>query len=597
MASQPVNSSTRAMPLLGVSHSLAGQRWELVSVSNDHVAGIAQRHGLNDSIARILAARDVSIDDAARVLAPRLRDEMPDPSIFKDMDTAVARTVQAIDQGETITIYGDYDVDGATSSALLIRFFRLIGIAVEAYIPDRLAEGYGLNTPALQTLRANGSDLVITVDCGTQSVSEIAAARHAGLEMIVLDHHQPSADLPPAVAIVNPNRHDEPSDFGYLAACGVTFLFIVALNRALRENGFFKASKPPDLLSLLDLVALGTVCDVMPLRGLNRAFVSQGLAVLADRQNAGLAALCDVAGVDRKPDAYHLGFLLGPRVNAGGRVGTANLGVRLLSSDEPEVVTGLAQRLDGHNADRRAIEAEVQAAARLQIIETPDEPIAIAAGEGWHPGVIGIVASRLKEEFGRPSFVFACENGIAKGSARSIPRVDIGQAVIAAANEGIISAGGGHAMAAGLTLPVSGIPAFKSYMDQKLSHIIARARSDHALIIDALISSAGATVDLVREVEALAPYGPGFRTPRFAISDAELIKADIVGEAHMRGLWAVPGGNRLKSILFRGVGTPLGDTLISANRGQKFHLVGKLKVDTWTRTEQAELHLEDAALA
>ena len=454
-------SETRAprAAFLGVEHSLTGRRWAARLGDERTALAIAQRHGLPDAVSRLLAAREVELEGVPDFLEPTLRKFLPDPSHLKDMDAAVARLVRAVRAGERIVVFGDYDVDGATSSALLLRFFRAVGGNIGVYIPDRRREGYGPNAPALLKLQQEGAAVVVTVDCGVTAFEPLAEARRAGLDLIVIDHHQAEIALPEAIAVVDPNRIDDASPHKQMAAVGVAFLLAVGVNRALREAGWYGADRPePDLRQWLDLVALGTVCDVVPLTGVNRALVRQGLLVMAQRRNAGLAALADVARLKETPGAYHLGFMLGPRVNAGGRVGQADLGARLLSSDDAHEVGALALRLDEFNAERRAIEREVldQAIGRIESLYGPDRkglPAALVVeSEGWHVGVIGIVASRLVERYGRPTFVIGMDGELGKGSGRSVRGVDLGAAVIAARQSGLLVNGGGHAMAAGLTV-------------------------------------------------------------------------------------------------------------------------------------------------
>src|SRR5579883_2440530 len=445
---------------LNVEKSVTGRRWAARLADERLALAMAQRHGQPDAICRLLAAREVDLEGVPDFLEPTLRKFLPDPSHLKDMDVAVARLVRAVQGGEKIVVFGDYDVDGATSSALLLRFFRSVGGNIGVYIPDRRKEGYGPNAPALLKLREEGAAVVVTVDCGVTAYEPLLAAKQAGLDMIVIDHHQAEIALPEGLAVIDPNRVDDDSPHKQLAAVGVAFLLAVGVNRALRSANWYGTSRPePDLRQWLDLVALGTVCDVVPLTGVNRALVRQGLKILARRANPGLAALADIARIDEAPGAFHLGFLLGPRVNAGGRVGEADLGVRLLTTTDPAEARALAARLDIYNQERQAIEAAMLEEAVAKVEAMPAGSIVFAAAEGWHPGVIGIIASRLKERYSRPSFVIALEGAIGKGSGRSVSGIDMGAAVIAAKQAGLITNGGGHAMAAGLTLASARISA------------------------------------------------------------------------------------------------------------------------------------------
>jgi len=587
---------------LGVESSITGRAWRMRRV-NERLAGLlAQRHDLDEIVGRVLAGRGVTAETAADFLAPSLKTSLPDPSAFKDMDIAAERIAAAVVAGERVAVFGDYDVDGATSSALLARFFGALGHPVRVYIPDRIEEGYGPNAAAMRRLAEEGMSLVITVDCGTLAFEALEAAAEAGLEVIVADHHKAETRLPPALGVINPNRLDESGEYGQLAAVGVTFLLVVAVNRALRRAGWYGAGRAePDLRQWLDLVALGTVCDVVPLTGANRAFVAQGLKVMARRGNAGLAALSDVARLEQAPAVYHLGFLLGPRVNAGGRVGEAGLGAELLASDDPAAARQIAERLDLFNAERRALEAGVLDAAHADLVrrfgaEAPD-PVAFAAREGWHPGVIGIVASRLVERTGRPSFVIGIDaDGTAKGSARSIPGVDIGTAIIAAAEAGVIERGGGHAMAAGFTLRADALAAFERFIAERLAAKVAAARAGRSLELDGTLAVKGCRVELVESLEALGPYGIGNPSPRFALPRLELVKADIVGKDHLRAIFAGGDGGRIKAMAFRQAGEPLGEAL-RHGLGRRFHIAGRLKRDDWGATPKVEMTLEDAAEA
>jgi single-stranded-DNA-specific exonuclease len=593
---------------LGVESSLTGKRWEERLGDAREAMALSQRLGVPEVVGRIMAGRGIGLDQAPAYLEPSLRAAMPDPSCLKDMEPAVERLVRALKGGETIAIFGDYDVDGATSAALLARFLATVGQAPRIYVPDRLTEGYGPNGAALRRLRAEGVGLVVTVDCGITAFEALDEAAHCGLDVIVVDHHAAEPRLPTASAVINPNRVDQAEPdagrhrLGALAAVGVAFLLAVGLNRALRAAGWYRdAGRPePDLLRLLDLVALGTVCDVVPLAGLNRALVAQGLKVMAQRGNPGLTALCDVARVDARPEAFHAGFLLGPRVNAGGRVGEAGLGAKLLSSDAPAEVLEIARRLDAYNDERRAIEADVLDQALNQIADgiAPDQGLVMALGEGWHPGVIGIVASRLKERTSLPALVIAIdsESGIGKGSGRSVPGVDLGAAVIAARQSGLLINGGGHAMAAGLTVATKRIEDLRAFLSERIGAALEAISYRPALGFDGAIQPGGATVDLMREIERCAPFGAGNPQPRFAVPGAQIAKADVVGEGHVRCALRGLDGGRLKAIAFRAMESELGPALLQA-AGRPFHLGGKLRLDTWAGSESTQLIIEDAAPA
>ena len=586
---------------LGVERSLTGRRWRARAAPDRLAEALAQRLDLPEAVGRVLAGRGVGLDDVERFLNPSLRDSLPDPSVLKDMDPAADRLARAIMDGEQVAVFGDYDVDGATSSAVLARFFAAVGGRLRVYIPDRMVEGYGPNTPALLKLHQEGASVVITVDCGTLAFEPLAAVAEVGLEVIVVDHHKAEPALPRASAVINPNRLDDTSDLGQLAAVGVAFLLVVALNRALRRAGWYDAGHDePDLVRLLDLVALGTVCDVVPLTGLNRALVAQGLKVMARRANVGLAALADVGRVDSTPGTYHAGFILGPRVNAGGRVGEAGLGARLLATDDWQEARAIAEQLDGLNAERQAIEravldeATAMAARRMDSGAAP--PVVFVAGQGWHPGVIGIVASRLKDRFGRPALVLSVEKGEATGSARSIAGVDIGSAVIEAAHRGLLVKGGGHAMAAGLTAKADRLADLEAFLGDRLGAAVETARSGRALDLDGTVSIGGATPELVTALEAAGPFGVGNPGPRFAVARVRVVKVDRVGANHVRVIVAGGDGGRMKAIAFRVADDPLGQALLGG-RGRAFHIAGRLKLDDWGDVPRVEMLLDDAAPA
>ncbi|MFQ6016823.1 MAG: single-stranded-DNA-specific exonuclease RecJ [Kiloniellaceae bacterium] len=591
---------------LGVERSLVGKRWEERLSDARLGLALAQRLDLPEVVGRVLAARGVGLEAAARFLDPTLREALPDPARLKDMDAAVERLLRAIAAGETVAVWGDYDVDGASAAAVLVRFLRAVGSEPRIYIPDRIAEGYGPNAPALLRLNRDGVALVVTVDCGVVAFAPLEAAAKAGLDVIVVDHHTAEPRLPPAVAVVDPNRLDEPrvaddpAGLGHLAAVGVTFLLVVALNRALRVSGWYERTgrRPPDLMGWLDLVALGTVCDVVPLTGLNRALVAQGLKVLARRGNPGLAALGDVARLDERPDGYHLGFVLGPRVNAGGRVGEAGLGVRLLATENPAEAAQIARRLDGFNTARRAIEAAVlvQAIAQVEAAGRAPGGLVFAAAEAWHPGVIGIVAGRLKDRYNLPALVVAVDaaTGEGRGSARSVPGVDLGAAVIAARQAGLLLSGGGHPMAAGLTVPAERIAELRDFLDARLGAVLEAIRFRPSLGLDGALQPSGATAELVRQLERCGPFGTGNAQPRFAVPAARVARADVVGEGHVRCILAGADGARLKGIAFRALDGALGRALLDTG-GRPVHLAGKLRLDSWAGPDAVQFIIEDAA--
>ncbi|CAM4054744.1 single-stranded-DNA-specific exonuclease RecJ [Paracoccus yeei] len=574
---------------LSVSSSLTGRLWRGPEPGLERAAeALAQDSRLPLPVSRVLASRGVEPHDCAAYLEPRLRDLLPDPLTLRDMAPAAERIVAAVQAGQRIAIFADYDVDGGASAALLIDWLRRQGRDATLYIPDRIDEGYGPNAPAIAGLSA-GHDLIVCVDCGTLSFDALAAAT---CDVIVLDHHQGIETLPPAVAVVNPNRMDEDGSLGHLCAAGVVFLTLVQCNRLLRERGL----PQPDLICLLDLVALATVADVAPLVGVNRAFVRQGLAIMARRERPGLVALADVARMDAAPSAFHLGFLLGPRINAGGRVGRADLGAQCLACTDPARAIRYAEELDQLNRDRRAIEAAVREAALAQVEARDPGLVAWAAGAGWHPGVVGIVAARLKEATNLPSVVIGVENGIGKGSARSVPGVDLGRAIHRLAAEGLLLKGGGHAMAAGLTVEEAAIPAAM----QRLSELLARELADrsgaHELRISGLLDPAGATVELMQMLERAGPYGQAAPAPRFAFADQLIDSAATMGDSHLRLRFRSPGSPPVDAVAWGAMSGPLGPALLGA-RGPRFHLAGKLELSQWGGRERVRLRLDDAAPA
>ncbi|NKB21106.1 MAG: single-stranded-DNA-specific exonuclease RecJ [Alphaproteobacteria bacterium] len=585
-------------PFLGVERSVSGKKWQARLKDERLATALAQRFELHDVVARVLAARDVQLDDAASFLNPTLKAMLPDPAHLRDMRPAVERIIKAIHDGETIGVLGDYDVDGATSSALLVRFFSALGQIVPVYIPDRQKEGYGPNLPALLDLKEKGASVVITVDCGTTAYDPLEAGADAGIEIIVVDHHVAEPRLPAGSLVINPNRADEDSPCGQLAAVGVTFLLLVAINRALRDASWYGEEHPePNLLSLLDLVALGTICDVVPLTGVNRALVTQGLKVLAGRSNPGIAALADVAKVDKPLDAYHAGFVLGPRVNAGGRVGDSALGVRLLTTQDSSEARAVAQLLDDYNSERKEIEQAVQEAAITQAEEQAktDKPIILVAGNGWHPGVIGIVAGRLRERFDRPSCVVALSEGIGKGSGRSVRGVALGPAVIAAHQAGLLVNGGGHNMAAGFTVEQDRLEELTDYLAEHISRQLDGTTLMPTMSFDGALSPAGATPEVIEMLERAGPFGSGNPRPRFAIPQARIVDSGIVGKDHVRCiLTGADGTGRLKAIAFRSADTPLGRALMDT-RGLPLHVAGNLRIDEWQGRVSAQLFIDDVA--
>ena len=582
----------------GVSRSILGLPWRWRGSAADATDPDFQP---DDLIDQLLLARGVAREELERHRTPTLRGFMPDPSLFRDMDKAAERLAAAVESGEKVTIFGDYDVDGATSTALLIRLLRGLGLSAQAYIPDRLMEGYGPSGAALVRLAEAGATLIVTVDCGAQAFEALAMAKAAGVDVIVVDHHKCASRLPDGFAIVNPNRLDESGEaaaHGHLAAVGVAFLLGAALLRILRSRNYFAGRDEPKLIELLDLVALGTVADVAQLRGLNRAFVTQGLKVMARRGNVGLAALADAARLARAPECRDLGFALGPRINAGGRVGKSDLGVRLLTTEDRAEAEDMAAELDRLNEERRAIEAGVCEAAEALCAAQANRSIILVAAQGWHPGVIGIVAGRLKEKLRKPAVVVALDGeGIGKGSGRSIGGVDLGAAVLAAMDCGLLIAGGGHAMAAGLTVAADRIEALRDFLDDRLGEAVARSRDESALLLDAMLAPGGVCPQYCEAMEAGGPYGAGWPAPRIAAGPVRIVKADVVGSGHLRLIVAGDDGRRIKAIAFRMADGPLGQAMLAAPPHRKLWLAGRVKRDEYQGNVSAELHLDDAAWA
>jgi single-stranded-DNA-specific exonuclease len=587
-----------------VERSFSGKRWLERPSDARQALALSQQFQLPEIIGRFLNARGIVAEQVDTFLDPKLSSSLPDPAHLLDMDVGVARLIQAIREQEKIAVFGDYDVDGATSSALLARYFKAIGAPHQIYIPDRITEGYGPNIPALEKLLGEGVKVVITVDCGTTSYEPLSFAKEHGLDVIVVDHHVAEAGLPDAIAVINPNRLDEESEHGQLAAVGVSFLLAVALNRALRDDGFFKENtsiKEPNLLDWLDIVALGTVADMVSLTGVNRALVVQGLKVMAKRQNAGLTALADVSRMDEAPSTYHLGFLMGPRVNAGGRVGESYLGAQLLSTDSAEEAFNIAQKLDVYNQERREIEEvvlqEALAMAEAKADKKSNEAgsVVFIAGHDWHPGVIGIVASRLKERYGLPACVLTIQDGTATGSGRSITGVDLGACIIAARQAGILTKGGGHAMAAGFSLEQDQLAAFESFLAERIGKQIIEEGIVPTLNVDGAITLAGATMDLVEVLQKMAPFGNGNAEPRLAFSAIRIAKVDIVGVNHVRCfLTGLDTKKQLAAIAFRCVDTELGQALLNHN-GVPLHIVGRLRENIWQGRSSVQLLIDDAA--
>ncbi|GAA5626806.1 MULTISPECIES: single-stranded-DNA-specific exonuclease RecJ [Brucella] len=585
---------------LGIRKSVTGQKWmdRLGPREANTALAIAQHHGISDLVSRVLAGRGVSVEGAPEFIDPSLRNLMPDPAMLTDMDKAANRIADAIMRRETVAIFGDYDVDGACSSALMARFLKHYGITHSIYIPDRIFEGYGPNPDAMRELVAKGASLIVTVDCGTNSAPSITAAKEAGADVVVIDHHQVGGDLPDdAVAIVNPNREDDISQQEHLCAAGVVFLTLVQVTKVLRERG---KGPGPDLLSLLDLVALATVCDVVPLKGVNRAFVVKGLLVARSQSNAGLAALGRVSRIGEPLNVFHLGYLIGPRINAGGRIGDAGLGARLLTLDDSTAADPIAAELDRLNQERQAMEAEMlieaEAEASLELSGGAGASVIVTASDRWHPGIVGLLASRLKEKARRPAFAISFNaNGIGSGSGRSISGLDLGKLVRGAMERGLLVKGGGHAMAAGITIERGKLGALRAYLEEESADTVARLRENQSLSIDGAVAASGATVSLYESLQKAGPFGSAHPQPVLALPHHILADVRLVGRDHVRVALRGADGKRVNAIAFRVAEGDLGRFLFN-NIGQSVHIVGNLSLNHWNGSVTPQIQILDAAV-
>lgn len=585
---------------LNVERAASGQRWisRLGQAGENRALAMAQLHGMPELIARVLAGRGVSVEEAPAFLDPTIRNLMPDPSSLTDCDRAAARIAEAVQRGARLAIFGDYDVDGAASSALLYRFLDHFGVEAEIYIPDRVFEGYGPNPAAIGQLIDNGAQLIVTVDCGSTSHEALKVAHERGIDVVVIDHHQVTHELPIAHALVNPNREDDLSGQGHLCAAGVVFLVLVATLRVLKEAGH-PAAMSLDLLAFLDLVALATVCDVVPLKGLNRAYVVKGLIAARHQKNAGLAALLKVAGLSGPVTPYHFGYLIGPRINAGGRISDAALGSRLLTLDDPIEAGEIAERLDGLNRERQAMEVAMLEEAEAEVLAeygtAEKASILVTASNRWHPGIVGLLAARLKERFQRPAFAIAFDpSGKGSGSGRSIPGFDLGRMVRAAVDAGLLVKGGGHAMAAGLTVERPKLGAIRAFFEDYAGSSVLDIAAGAALKIDGALSASGATLELIDMIEQAGPYGAGHSQPVFAFPAHKLVDARQVGANHIKVTIESLDRTRLDGIAFRAIGTALGDLLLGS-RGASLHFAGTLSADIWQSARRVQLRIIDAA--
>jgi len=593
-------TEAKARAFLNVERSAQGRRWKARLEDARTAEAISQKHELPEILGRVLAARGVGVDEAEAFLNPTIRTLMPQPSALRDMEKGSARLADAIIAGEKIGVISDYDVDGVSSAAMLSLFLKAAGSSCAVHIPDRLTEGYGPSQKAVESLKAQGAQVLVTLDCGVMAHDPLARAAELGLATIIVDHHQAGEVLPEAYAVINPNRQDDTSGLGYLCAAGVTMIFIAAVNRLLRQKGWYSAERPePNMLQWLELASLGTVCDVVPLKGLNRAYVTQGLKIMARRENVGLSALCDVSRLKRKPDTYALGYLLGPRINAAGRIGHAAMALKLLTTTDRGEAAQIAQELERLNRERQEIELAVVDQAMVQadamLGQERRAGVLVVSAKGWHPGVVGLAAARLKERFNLPSFVLAedKEGRLAAGSGRSIPGVDIGAAVREAFESGLIVKGGGHAMAAGLTVQKERLGDLRGFLEEKLGPQVMAAQ-DRALSIDAALTSGAATLELIELLEQAGPYGTAHPSPVFAFPAHRVLYADAAGSDHIRCTLASSDGKRLKAVAFRAMGTELGELLLS-ERQLPLHIAGRLTIDDWSGSRVPCLHIEDAA--
>lgn len=593
-------TDTRPRAFLNVERSASARRWK-ARLDDPRIAeAISQRHELPEILGRVLAARGVGLEEAEAFLNPTIRTLMPQPSAVRDMEKGAARLVEAITNGERIGVIADYDVDGVSSAAILTLFLKAVGSSCTVHIPDRLTEGYGPSERAVEQLKANGAQVLVTLDCGVMAHDPLARAAELGLTTVIVDHHQAGEMLPEAYAVINPNRQDDTSGLGYLCAAGVTMMFIATVNKMLRQKGWYGVDRPePNMLQWLELVSLATVCDVVPLKGLNRAYVTQGLKIMARRENIGVACLADVARLKRKPDTYALGYLLGPRINAAGRIGNAAMALTLLTTQDKGEAAGIAQELERLNRERQEIELAVVDQAMVQadnmLGQERRASVLVVSARGWHPGVVGLAAARLKERFNLPSFVLAEDKAgvLAAGSGRSITGVDLGSAVREAFESGLIEKGGGHAMAAGLTVLKERLGDLRAFLEERLSPQVAAAQ-DRALSIDAALTAGGATLELIELLEQAGPYGTAHPSPVFAFPAHRVLYADRAGGDHIRCTLASSDGKKLKAVAFRAMGTELGELLLSEKQ-LPLHIAGRLTIDDWSGARVPCLHIEDAA--
>ena len=578
-------------------NSVLGKNWISKRYNEDQVNFLKENFDLSEIVSKLIAIRNINIEEVKLFLNPKIKNFLPNPFILKDMEKAADRTVKAIKNNEKIGIFGDYDVDGATSTAILGNYFNQIDRKTEIYIPDRKSEGYGPNQQGFEKLISNGSKLIFTVDCGTLSFDTINFSQSKNTDVLVLDHHQSDLKLPNAFSIVNPNRFDDKSNLNYLCAAGVCFMFLVALNKKLREIDWFKKNNidEPNLMNYLDLVSLGTVCDVVPLIGLNRAIVSQGLEVLKNKLNLGLKTLKNVCGIESNITTYHLGYVIGPRINAGGRVGKCSHGANLLLSKDSKETFKIATELESFNEERRLIESNMLKKIKNTISINSDDPVIVLSGHNWHEGIIGIIASRLKEKYNKPTVIISVEKGLGRASARSVLGFDIGTVIISAVQNKILKKGGGHKMAGGFTIDENKIEEFKDFLKKKFLKIEKNLNKKNILLFDAKISPSALNESFFSEINSLSPFGSGNPEPKFVVENLELLKSSVVADKHIRSLLSAPDGSAVKSIAFNAIKTDLETYLLSKNR-KKFNILGKLSLNEWKGQKKVEFIIDDISV-
>ena len=577
--------------------SVLGKNWISKNYSEEKVNFLKDNFNLSEILSRLIAIRNIRLEEVKLFLEPKIKNLLPNPFVLKDMEKAVARTIKAINRNEKIGIFGDYDVDGAASTAVLGNYFNEINQKIEIYIPDRKTEGYGPSKKGFEKLISNGSNLIFTVDCGTLSFDTIEFSQKNNTDVLVLDHHQSELKLPNAFSVVNPNRFDDESKLNYLCAAGVCFMFLIALNKRLRELEWFKKNKKnePNLINYLDLVSLGTVCDVVPLVGLNRAIVRQGLEVMKKKSNLGLKTLKNICGIENNITTYHLGYILGPRINAGGRVGKCSHGAHLLLGKDSKKIFRIASELEIFNKERKKIENDMLKKIETKVTIEPNEPVIVLSGHNWHGGIIGIIAARLKEKYNKPTVIISVENGLGRASARSVLGFDIGSVIINAVQNSILKKGGGHKMAGGFTIEENKIEEFKNFIKRKFSKIEKNLNKKNILFFDSKISPSALNENFFSEINLLSPFGSGNPEPKFVIEDLKLLKSSIVGERHIKALFSAADGSVVKSVIFNAVKTDLESYLLSKN-SKKINIFGKLSLNEWKGQRNVEFIIDDISV-